>query len=207
MKKVMIAVLLVVAASATGCFRASVDTDYNADASKLLTGHPKIPATAALIISQEQRDRDDSATKLGFKVTVKTGDSLVGINKAAVSQMFESMVEGDSVGARTDADLILEPKVNEVITQVHGIGIVVHVTSIGKFQMTAYDKDAKQIWSKETTAKFESPNMFGLKALFNRNQVAKDAYDSFLPGWKEIYDDFYNSQAVTSYLSGMGKAP
>ena len=207
MKKVMIAMLIVLAFSATGCFRASVDTDYNADASKLLSGHPKIPATAALIISEEQAEREDSASKLGFKVTVKTGDSLVGINKAAVAQMFESMVQGDSVGPRTDADIQIEPKVTEVITQVHGIGIIVHVTAIGKFSLTAYDKDANQLWVKETSSKFESPNMFGLKALANRNQIAKDTYDTFLPGWKELFDAFYESQEVMSYLGGMGKAP
>ena len=64
MRKTMIAVLIVVAVSMSGCFKATVDTDYNADASKMLTGHPRIPATAALIISDEQRDRSDSASKL-----------------------------------------------------------------------------------------------------------------------------------------------
>ncbi len=207
MKTVMTALLIVLAVSAAGCFGASVDTDYNADASKLLAGHPKIPATAALIIAPEQRERKDSASKLGIKVTVKSGDSLVGVNKAAVSQMFESVVEGESVGARTDADIQIEPKVTDVITQVHGIGIIVHVTAIGKFQVTAYDKDANQIWMKETSSKFESPSMFGLKALANRNQIAKDTYDTFLPGWKELFDAFYDSQEVMSYLGSIGKAP
>lgn len=207
MRNTMIALLIVVAVSMTGCFSASVDADYNADASKLLSGHPKIPATAALIISEKQSERKDSASKLGIKVTVKTGDSLVGINKAAVGLAFESMVLGDSVGPRTDADIQLEPKVNDVITQVHGIGIIVHVTSIGKFELIAYDKEGSKIWSKESSGKFESPNMFGLKALANRNQVAKDAYEAFLPGWEEIYDDFYASQEVMDYLAGIGKAP
>lgn len=207
MRKTMIALLIVVAVSMSGCFKATVDTDYNADASKLLTGHPKIPATAALIISDEQRDRSDSASKLGIKVSVKTGDSLVGINKAAVGQAFESIVMGDAVGPRTDADILLEPKVNDVITQVHGIGIIVHVTAIAKFALTAYDKDANQIWTKDSSGKFESPSMFGLKMLAKRNQVAKDVYESFLPGWKEIYDDFYASEEVMGYLRGIGKAP
>ena len=207
MRKTMIALLIVVAVSMSGCFKATVDTDYNADASKMLSGHPKIPATVALIISQEQRERTDSASKLGIKVTASTGDSLVGINKAAVGQVFENVVQGDTVGARTDADIILEPKVNDVITQVHGIGIIIHVTTIGKFELTAYDKDANQIWTKKASSKFESPNMFGLKALANRNQVAKDAYEAFLPGWKEIYDDFYASEDVMDYLRGIGKAP
>jgi hypothetical protein len=203
----MIALLIVVAVSMSGCFSASVDADYNADASKLLSGHPKIPATAALIISDEQRDRKDSASKLGIRVSVKTGDSLVGINKAAVGQAFEIVVLGDSVGPRTDADILLEPKVTDVITQVHGIGIIVHVTAIAKFELTAFDKDANQLWTKESEGKYESPSMFGLKMLAQRNQVAKDVYESFLPGWKEIYDDFYASQEVMDYLGGIGKAP
>ena len=207
MRKTMIALLIVVAVSMSGCFKATVDTDYNADASKMLTGHPKIPATAALIISEEQRDRSDSASKLGIRVSVKTGESLVGINKAAVGQVFENIVMGDAVGARTDADMLLEPKVNDVITQVHGIGIIVHVTAIAKFSLTAYDKDANQIWTKNATGKFESPSMFGLKMLAQRNQVAKDVYESFLPGWKEIYEDFYASEEVMGYLRGIGKAP
>jgi hypothetical protein len=207
MKKGMIACVIVIAAALPGCFTATVDTDYNADASKLLTGQPKIPATAALVLSEEQREREDSASKLGIKVTVKTGDSLVGINKAAVSQMFETVTETDQVAAGSAADIILEPKVTDVVTQVHGIGIIIHTTAIGKFSLTAYDKDAQQLWSKETSSKFESPNMFGLKGLSNRNQIAKDAYDSFLPGWKEIYDDFYASEAVMGYLDSIGKAP
>ncbi len=207
MKKGMIACVIVIAAALPGCFTATVDTDYNADASKLLAGHPKIPAAAALVLSEEQREREDSASKLGFKVTVKTGDSLVGINKAAASQMFESVTETDQVSAGSGADIILEPKVTDVVTQVHGLGIIIHTTSIGKFSLTAYDKDAQRLWSKETSSKFESPNMFGLKGLTNRNQIATDVYDSFLPGWKEIYDDFYASEAVMGYLNSIGKAP
>ena len=207
MRKAMTALVIVVALCTPACFGASVETDYNADASKLLSGHPKIPATAALVLTEEQKERKDSASKLGIKVTVKTGDSLVGINKAAVSQMFENVSTTDKVAPAPGADIIIEPSVNEVITQVHGIGIIVHVTSIGKFSLTAYDADANKIWTKETQAKFESPNMFGLKALGSRNQVAKDAYDSFLPGWKELYDAFYEASEVTTYLGSIGKAP
>jgi hypothetical protein len=207
MRKGLIAVAIVIAVAGSGCFKASVDTDYNADASKLLSGHPKIPATAALAIPQAQKDRKDSATKLGFKVTVKTGDSLVGINRAAVSQMFAKMVETDKVAAVEGSDIIMEPRVDDVITQVHGIGIIVHVTVIGKFSLTAHDKGAKQLWTKQSSAKFESPNMFGLKALAKRNAIAKDTYDAFLPGWKELYDAFYAAPEVTSYLRSIGKAP
>jgi hypothetical protein len=208
MKRGLIAAAIAVALiSSPACFRASVDTDYNADATKLLTGHPKIPATAALAISQEQKDRKDKASKLGIRVTVKTGDSLVGINHAAVGQMFEKMVETDKVAATEGADMIVEPKVNEVETQVHGIGIIIHYTSIAKFSLTAYDKDAKQLWTKETSSKYESENMFGLKALAKRNTLAKETYDKFTEGWKELYDGFYASPEVTGYLKGIGKAP
>ncbi len=207
MRKGMIALAIVFAVGLPGCFSAHVDADYNADAAKLLSGHPKIPATAALAISQEQKDRKDSASKLGIKVTVKTGDSLVGINKAVVGQMFEKTMETDKAAPTQGADILVEPKVTDVITQVHGIGIIVHVTAIGKFSLTAYDKDAKQLWTQETSAKFESPNMFGLKALAKRNSIAKDTYDAFLPGWKEMYDGFYNSPEVMGYLKGIGKAP
>jgi hypothetical protein len=207
MKKGMIALAMVFAVGLPGCFSAHVDTDYNADAAKLLSGHVKIPATAALAISQEQKDRKDSASKLGIKVTVKTGDSLVGINKAVTNQMFEKVVDVDTVAPTPGADIIVEPKVTDVITQVHGIGIIIHVTVIGKFSLTAYDKDAKQLWTQETSAKFESPNMFGLKMLATRNAVAKDTYDAFLPGYKELYDGFYNSPEVMGYLRGIGKAP
>jgi hypothetical protein len=208
MKKGMIACVIVIAAALPGCFTATVDTDYNADASKLLAGHPKIPAAAALVLSQEQRDRKDSASKLGVKVTVRTGDSLVvGINKAAVSQMFESVTETDQVSAGSGADIILEPKLTDLITQVHGLGIVIHSTFTGKLSLTAYDKDAQQLWTKEATAKYESPNMFGLKGLTNRNQITTEAYEAFLPTWKEIYDDFYASDSVMDYLRSIGKAP
>ena len=68
MKRGWIAAAIAVAlVSSPACFRASVDTDYNADATKLLSGHPKIPATAALAISQEQKDRKDHASKLGIR--------------------------------------------------------------------------------------------------------------------------------------------
>ena len=207
MRRGMAAILIAVALVSPACFRASIDTDYNADATKLLTGHPKIPATAALAISQEQKDRKDHASKLGIRVTVKTGDSLVGINRAAVGQMFEKMVESDKVASTGDADVILEPKVTNVVTQVHGIGIIIHYTSIAKFSLAAYDKDAKQLWTKETSSKYESENMFGLKALAKRNTLAKDTYDKFTEGWKELYDGFYASPEVTGYLKGIGKAP
>jgi hypothetical protein len=157
MKRGLIAAAIAVALiSSPACFRASVDTDYNADATKILTGRPKIPATAALAISQEQKDREDSASKLGIRVKVKTGDSLVvGINRAAVAQMFEKMVETDKVAPTEGADIIIEPKVTDLVTQVHGIGIIIHYTSIAKLSLTAYDKDAKQLWTKETSGKYE----------------------------------------------------
>jgi len=208
MRKGIIALAIVFAVGLSGCFSAHVDTDYNADAAKLLSGHPKIPAAAALAISQEQKDRKDHASKLGIRVTVKTGDSLaVGINRAIVGQMFEKMVDTDKVAPVDGTDIILEPKVTDVITQVHGIGIIIHYTSIGKFSLTAYDKDAKQLWTKETSAKYESANMFGLSALGKRNKLVKETYDAMMPGFKDLYDGFYASPEVTGYLSGIGKAP
>ena len=209
MKRGLIAATIAVTlVSSPACFKGTVDTDYNADATKLLSGHPKIPATAALAISQEQKDRKDHASKLGIRVTVKTGDSLgVGINKAAVGQMFEKMVETDKVAPAEGTDIILEPKVTDLVTQVHGIGIIIHYTSIAKLSLTAYDKDAKQLWTKESSGKYESENMFGLKALAKRNTLVKETYDAMQPAIKELYDGFYASEEVMGYLKGIGKAP
>ena len=93
MRKGLIAVAIVIAVAGSGCFGAHVDTDYNADASKLLQGHPKIPATAALAIPQAQKDRKDSATKLGIKVTA--------VRASASAQDLETRLV--AVGEQIDA--------------------------------------------------------------------------------------------------------
>ncbi len=204
MRTGLVIILSLVMLPSVGCFHAKIATDYPTDAATVLLGHPRIPAKAVLVLSKKQKKRKDSASQLGLKVTVKTGDTFARLNRAIASGMFQDVVEIDKVAPSPGYDLILEPKIESVEAQVHGILYSMRSTTFATFSLTAYDRTGRSIWTDSSQAKHESETMFSLRLLLRRNQVATETYEDFVIAVKELYDRFYSSEPVLNYLSSLG---
>ncbi len=206
MKIKMVVVISVAALLLTACFHASVNTDYASYSEQVVGNKERIPAVAALILGPQQRNREDHVVHLAVKVTIDTGTPLYEISKGSIERIFDQMIEIDSIDPTTTADILLMPAIDYLNTDVRGFAVGSYAEASGMLSLTAYDVQGKKLWSEQAPFDYRSGrSVVDLQLLIMRNSIATDAVDALLNSFKKLFNDFYASEDIQSYLCSISK--